>query len=217
MRVTVSNKLRAIIMGPPGSGKGTVAGRIVAAFPNMQHRSSGDLLRAQISKGTELGKEAQTYINDGKLVPDELVTKLILAEIPESGSFLLDGFPRTPGQAAVLAEHVDIETVVDLDVPFDVIMERLTSRWTHLPSGRVYNTGFSPPKVPGIDDETGEPLIQRDDDKPETVKARLDIYENQCRPLRAFYAEKNILNRFSGSETNVIWPKVKEFLDTKDI
>ena len=139
MRVTVSNKLRAIIMGPPGSGKGTVAGRIVAAFPAMQHRSSGDLLRAQISKGTDLGKEAQTYINDGKvnweiliknqflthysqLVPDELVTKLILAEIPESGSFLLDGFPRTPGQAAVLDEHVDIETVIDLDVPFDVIM-----------------------------------------------------------------------------------------------
>jgi len=217
MRVTLSNQLRAIIMGPPGSGKGTVAGRIVAAFPNMQHRSSGDLLRAQISKGTELGKEAQTFINAGKLVPDELVTKLILAEIPEEGSFLLDGFPRTPGQAAVLDEHVDVETVIDLDVPFDVIMERLTSRWTHLPSGRVYNIGFSPPKVPGKDDVTGEDLIQRDDDKPETVQARLDIYENQCAPLRAFYADKNILNRFSGSETNVIWPKVKEFLDTKDI
>jgi len=215
MRLSLANKLRAIIMGPPGSGKGTVAGRIVAAFPEMQHRSSGDLLRAQIQKGTELGKEAQTYINEGKLVPDELVTKLILAEIPESGSFLLDGFPRTPGQAAVLAEHVDIETVIDLDVPFDVIMDRLTSRWTHLASGRVYNTGFNPPKVAGIDDETGEPLIQRDDDKPETVQARLDIYENQCRPLRAFYAEKNILNRFSGSETNVIWPKVKDFLDEK--
>jgi nucleoside-triphosphate--adenylate kinase len=215
MRVSSVQLLRAIIMGPPGSGKGTVAGRIVAAFPEMQHRSSGDLLRAQIQKGTELGTEAQKYINQGKLVPDELVTKLILAEIPESGSFLLDGFPRTPAQAAVLAQHVDIETVIDLDVPFEVIKDRLTSRWTHPASGRVYNTGFNPPKVAGIDDETGDELIQRDDDKPETVQARLDIYENQCRPLREFYDQKSILNRFQGRETNVIWPKVKTFLDGK--
>jgi len=210
--LTVPRKLKAIIMGAPGSGKGTIAGRITSNYPQMEHKSSGDLLRGQIEKGTGIAKEAQIYMNEGKLVPDWLVTKLCLEEMPE-GPVLLDGFPRTKQQAEWLAEKVEIEAVIDLNVPFEVIKDRLTSRWTHPASGRVYNTGFNDPKVPGIDDVTGEPLIQRDDDKPETVQNRLDVYAETSGPLREFYKEKGILYTFTGDRTDVIWPLVKEFLD----
>jgi len=211
MKLTISNQIKAIIMGAPGSGKGTIAGRITSNFPQMAHRSSGDLLRAQIEQGTDLGAEAKTFMDQGKLVPDDLVTKMALASIPE-GSILLDGFPRSVPQAKSLADAVEIEAVIDLNVPFEVIKDRLTSRWVHPGSGRVYNTGFNDPKVPGIDDETGEPLIQRDDDKPETVQNRLDVYDSTSGPLREFYAEKGVLHTFSGDRTDVIWPQVLEFL-----
>merc|ERR1712050_701972 len=129
-------------MGAPGSGKGTIAGRITTNFPQMAHRSSGDLLRAQLDKGTGLGKEAKLYMDEGKLVPDWMVTKIALAEIPD-GAFLLDGFPRSLNQAKWLSEKVAIDAVIDLNVPSEVIKERLTSRWVHPASGRVYNTGFN--------------------------------------------------------------------------
>lgn len=211
MRLSVPNYLKAIIMGAPGSGKGTIAGRITKAYPEMVHKSSGDLLRAQIKRGTGLGREAQRYMDEGKLVPDWMVTKLALDEIGE-GAILLDGFPRSVKQAEALADHTDIDAVIDLDVPFDVIKDRLTSRWTHAPSGRVYNTGFNDPKVPGKDDVTGEDLIQRDDDKPETVQNRLDVYEETSGPLRDFYRERGMLHTFTGDKTDVIWPMVEKFL-----
>jgi len=198
-------------MGAPGSGKGTIAGRITTHYPIMAHKSSGDLLREQMAKGTGLGKEAKVYMDEGKLVPDWMVTKLCMDAIPE-GAVLLDGFPRSVKQAESLAREHQIEAVIDLNVPFDVIKDRLTSRWTHAPSGRVYNIGFNDPKVPGIDDVTGEALIQRDDDLPETVQNRLDVYESTCGPLRDFYKEKGILYTFTGDKTDVIWPMVNEFL-----
>ena len=181
-------------------------------------------------------------MDGGQLVPDHLVTKIVINEIPD-GPFLLDGFPRTVVQAEELGNAVEIDAVIDLDVPFDVIevsslirveltrelicQERLTSRWVHPGSGRVYNTGFSDPKVPGKDDVTGEDLIQRDDDKPETVQARLkvcnkrltfpnsrsfQVYEDTCGPLREFYAKQGKLHTFSGNATAIIWPQVEEFL-----
>ncbi|CBY20556.1 unnamed protein product [Oikopleura dioica] len=211
MKLTVAQQLRAIIMGAPGSGKGTISARITENYGKMAHRSSGDMLRAQVEKGSGVGKEAKRFMDGGQLVPDHLVTKIVINEIPE-GAFLLDGFPRTVVQAEELGNSVEVDAVIDLDVPFDVIEERLTSRWVHPGSGRVYNTGFSDPKVPGKDDVTGEDLIQRDDDKPETVQARLKVYEDTCGPLREFYAKQGKLHTFSGNATAVIWPQVEEFL-----
>ncbi|XP_077105267.1 GTP:AMP phosphotransferase AK3, mitochondrial isoform X2 [Ranitomeya variabilis] len=167
---------RAVIMGPPGSGKGTISDRIVKHFA-LKHLSSGDLLRLNMQKKT--------------------------------------GFPRTVPQAQALDKAHQIDTVIDLNVPFQTIKDRLTARWIHAGSGRVYNTEFNPPKVSGIDDVTGEPLIQREDDKPETVTKRLTAYEELTRPVLEYYKNKGVLETFSGTETNKIWPHVRSFLQTK--
>ncbi|XP_071396886.1 GTP:AMP phosphotransferase AK3, mitochondrial isoform X2 [Centroberyx affinis] len=167
---------RAVIMGPPGSGKGTVSARITKTF-GLKHISSGDLLRGNIKAKT--------------------------------------GFPRTVSQAESLDEVYTVDTVINLDVPFQTIKQRLTSRWTHLPSGRVYNIDFNPPKVAGLDDVTGEPLAQRDDDTPYTVTRRLKAYETQTEPVLEYYRSKGVLETFSGTETNKIWPHVQAFLHKK--
>ncbi|NXJ15661.1 KAD3 phosphotransferase, partial [Odontophorus gujanensis] len=125
------------------------------------------------------------------------------------------GFPRTVAQAEALDKECQIDTVIDLDVPFETIKCRLTARWIHPTSGRVYNLEFSPPKVQGIDDITGEPLVQRDDDKPETVSKRLQAYDAQTKPVLEYYREKGLLKSFSGTETNKIWPHIYTFLQTK--
>ncbi|XP_075683582.1 GTP:AMP phosphotransferase AK3, mitochondrial [Rhinoderma darwinii] len=207
---------RAVIMGPPGSGKGTISDRIVKHFA-LNHLSSGDLLRLNIQKKTEIGILAKTYIEQGQLVPDDVITRLIIQELNNFGehNWLLDGFPRTVPQAQALDEAHQINTVIDLNVPFQTIKDRLTARWIHPGSGRVYNTEFNPPKVSGIDDLTGEPLIQREDDKPETVNKRLKAYEALTKPVLQYYKNKGVLETFSGMETNKIWPHVHSFLRTK--
>ncbi|CAH1243780.1 AK4 [Branchiostoma lanceolatum] len=211
-----SKLLRAIIMGPPGSGKGTISGRIVHDF-GMKHLSSGDLLRIQIMNSTAAGLEAKKFIDQGALVPDDVMVQLILNELREitNHSWLLDGFPRTVPQAEALSDKLDIDVVMNLDVPFETIKQRLTARWVHPGSGRVYNLDWNPPQIPGKDDVTGEELIQRDDDKPETVTARLRNYENQTKPLLQFYSAAGKLVSFHGTESNIIYPKVKDFLATK--
>ncbi|XP_001365155.1 GTP:AMP phosphotransferase AK3, mitochondrial [Monodelphis domestica] len=208
--------LRAVIMGPPGSGKGTVSSRIIKHF-DLKHLSSGDLLRDNMNKGTEIGVLAKTFIDQGKLIPDDVMTRLALHELKNLAqySWLLDGFPRTVPQAEALDKVHQIDTVIDLNVPFEIIKQRLTSRWIHPSSGRVYNTEFNPPKKIGIDDITGEPLIQREDDKPETVTKRLKAYEAQTKPVLEYYRNKGVLETFSGTETNKIWPQVYAFLQTK--
>jgi adenylate kinases len=170
-----------LILGKPGGGKGTISKKILKDFPMFTHFSTGDLLRQHVLQKTEIGKEAKKHMDSGSLVPDDLMIRLVLDEAEkeaENGnSLLLDGFPRTMEQAKALAESVNVDLVVDLNVPNDTIIERISERYVHLGSGRVYNLSYNPPRVPGLDDVTGEKLVQREDDKPETVRRRLEAYD----------------------------------------
>lgn len=211
-----SKLFRCVIMGPPGSGKGTVAERILNHFP-LAHISCGDQIRTQVRRQTSIGKEAHQFMQDGRLVPSTLISKIMAQEIGrhDQDNLLLDGFPRTVDQAKFLQELSRIDAVIELDVPYDVIVDRLTDRWIHPGSGRIYNLQFNPPKVPGIDDVTGEPLVQREDDKPETVKARLDNFDRSERPVSEYFRDIGRLEKFKGRETNQIWPQVYDYLTTK--
>ncbi|KAI0231314.1 GTP:AMP phosphotransferase AK3, mitochondrial [Lamellibrachia satsuma] len=203
-------------MGPPGCGKGTISERIVRDFA-MIHVASGDILRNHILKETVLGMEAEPYVDGGQLVPDNIMLDLIIGELAKlnNKSWLLDGFPRTLKQAEAVQTIETKEVVIDLNVPFEVIIERIKGRWVHIPSGRIYHTEFSPPKVPGKDDMTGEPLVQRHDDKPETVEKRLEAYRKMTEPVLNFYKQEGILTEFTGKYSNEIWPLVHKFLSTK--
>ncbi|XP_026153962.1 GTP:AMP phosphotransferase AK3, mitochondrial isoform X2 [Mastacembelus armatus] len=165
----------------------------------------------------ELGLLMKSCIDQGQLVPDDVMSRLILSDLRAMGrsSWLLDGFPRTVFQAEALDDAYIVDTVINLNVPFETIKQRLTSRWTHLPSGRIYNIDFNPPKVPGFDDVTGDPLVQRDDDTPETVTRRLAAYKTQTEPVLEFYRSKGVLETFSGTETNQIWPHIEAFFHRK--
>lgn len=211
----MANRLRVIILGAPGSGKGTISSRIVRDF-NLSHLSSGDILRSNIGNKTPLGLQVKEYVTKGALVPDSLVTKLMVTEVKKLGpqvDWLLDGFPRTQSQAEALdADNVVPEAVVNLNVPFEVIINRLKHRWIHPASGRVYNLEFNPPKVPFKDDQTGEPLIQREDDKPETVLKRLKVYEDATQPILSHYSKKNLVASFTGTTSDFLWPFVKTHL-----
>jgi nucleoside-triphosphate--adenylate kinase len=207
---------KAVILGAPGSGKGTISERIVRDF-GLAHLASGDLLRSHVSKQTALGKEAKKYIENGQLVPDVLMVDLISEELKklQGRNWLLDGFPRTASQAKTLHGREPVDVVISLDVPAEVIVDRIKGRLSHPASGRIYHTEFNPPKKPGVDDVTGEPLVQRADDNPETVRKRLDTYAATMAPLVEFYKSVGILETFPGRETNQIWPKVYDFLSTK--
>uniref|UniRef100_A0A1A9WSF3 GTP:AMP phosphotransferase, mitochondrial n=1 Tax=Glossina brevipalpis TaxID=37001 RepID=A0A1A9WSF3_9MUSC len=205
---------RVVILGPPASGKGTISKRIVDKF-DFVHISPGDILRSNIEKRTELGKKAVTYVNQGKLVPDELIIKCITDHLKQvnNKSFLLDGFPRNVTQAKSLSAVQQLNAVINLNVPHEVIIERIEGRWIHLKSGRIYNTGFNAPKIPGKDDITGENLIKRDDDKVDIVAERLKIYEAEVKPVLEYYQQfPDIIKTFHGRTTNEIYPKVEKFI-----
>jgi len=206
-------KTCALIIGAPGSGKGTISNWIVRDF-GLTHVSSGDLLRAQMRDGTPLGKEAKSFIDKGDLVPDNVIVGLIASELKKLGDtpWLLDGFPRTQPQAEALQAETPVNVVVNLDVPFDTIIDRIKDRWIHPGSGRVYNLIFNPPKVAGKDDETGEDLIQRDDDKPESVRNRLEVFKANTEPVLEYYRAQGILKDFKGTESKKIWPHVEAYL-----
>lgn len=197
-------------------GKGTISSRIIKHF-NIKHVSSGDVLRRNIEQKTQLGLEAEKYMNKGQLIPDNKIIDCMLAETSKiKGSWLLDGFPRTEAQAQKLWEIQKIDCVISLDVPYDIIIDRVKKRWVHMGSGRVYNLDFNPPKVQFKDDVTGEPLVQRVDDDPELLKKRLQIYDEMTKPVIDFYKAKNIIHDFRGSTSDEIWPKVKEHLHKYD-
>ncbi|NVK39265.1 MAG: adenylate kinase [Gammaproteobacteria bacterium] len=182
--------MRIILLGAPGAGKGTQAQFICEKF-NIPQISTGDMLRAAVKAGTELGKQVETIMQTGGLVSDDLIISLVKERIAEpdcANGCLFDGFPRTIPQAEAMIEAgVDIDYVVEIDVDDEEIVKRMSGRRVHPGSGRTYHVIYNPPKVEGKDDETGEDLIQREDDAEETVRKRLGIYHDQTAPLVGFY------------------------------
>jgi adenylate kinase len=184
--------MRLILLGAPGAGKGTQATFICQEY-GIPQISTGDMLRAAVKAGTEMGLAAKKVMDAGGLVGDDIIIGLVKERISNpdcAKGFLFDGFPRTIPQADALKEAgVKLDCVLEIDVPFEAIIERMSGRRAHVASGRTYHVKFNPPKVEGIDDVTGEPLIQRDDDKEDTVKKRLEVYSAQTRPLVEYYAQ----------------------------
>lgn len=195
--------MRVILLGAPGAGKGTQAKYISEKY-GIPQISTGDMLRAAVKAKTELGLQVEQVMASGGLVTDDIIIALVKERIQEqdcTSGFLFDGFPRTIPQAqAMIDGSVEIDVVLEIDVPDDEIVKRLSGRRVHLDSGRVYHVEYNPPKLQGKDDETGEVLIQRDDDKEETVRNRLAVYHEQTEPLVNFYTELS----FADNNVNVI-------------
>jgi adenylate kinase len=189
--------MRVILLGPPGAGKGTQAKFICDKF-GIPQISTGDMLRAAIKAGTPLGREAQKVMDAGHLVPDDIVMGLVKERLKQPDcerGYLFDGFPRTIPQAeAITRDRVGIDYILEIEVPDEEIITRMSGRRVHPGSGRVYHVTFNPPKVGGRDDATGEPLVQREDDREDTVRKRLEVYRAQTRPLIDYY------QRFSGGK-----------------
>ncbi|KTC78337.1 adenylate kinase [Legionella brunensis] len=184
--------MRLMLLGGPGAGKGTQALKLINYF-KIPQISTGDMLRSAIAAGTELGKSAKKVMDAGELVSDEIIIGLVKERLQQAdcdNGFLFDGFPRTLPQADALKNaHIKLDHVIEIAVPDDEIISRISGRLVHLPSGRVYHKKAHPPKKDNLDDITGEPLVQRDDDKEETIKQRLAVYHQQTEPLIKYYQE----------------------------
>ncbi|ODV94297.1 hypothetical protein PACTADRAFT_44494 [Pachysolen tannophilus NRRL Y-2460] len=224
--MSLTKPLRLLLLGAPGSGKGTQTSKLLAKIPTLTSISSGDLLRKEISIKSSIGKTASKYIEKGDLLPDSIILDLIYKELSDknwlspNATWLLDGFPRTLNQAIGLdnrlsKHNVNINLVVELDIPEDVILQRVENRWVHIPSGRVYNTQYNPPKIPGKDDITGENLSKRPDDNAQVFKQRLQKYHNEITPLKKFYENQNILHKVSGETSDIIFPKLYNLIISK--
>lgn len=240
-KTNILRPIRLLLLGAPGSGKGTQTSRLLKDFPQIHSISSGDLLRQEIKQGSEIGQKYASIIKTGGLIPDTSIVELIKQELisknflssssssssttineeKKNNSWLLDGFPRTLNQAKMLDKMLEqgdsnnnntLNLVVELDVPESVILERIENRWVHVPSGRVYNLTFNPPKVEGKDDVTGEPLSKRPDDNPATFKERIDLYKSETLPLLDYYAGRGIVRTVQGETSDIIYPKLKELL-----
>ena len=202
------SELNLILFGPPGAGKGTQAARLQEDF-RLPYVATGDILRAAVKDGSELGVKAKGYMDAGKLVPDELLIDLVVDRIGADDArdgFILDGFPRTRAQADALAEAFDrlgrrITAVLLFDVPDEDLVRRISGRRVSVKTGRVYHVETDPPKHEGRCDVDGSRLMQRDDDKPEVVKRRLDVYHEQTEPLVSYYDERGLLRRIDGTRS----------------
>jgi len=202
------SELNLILLGPPGAGKGTQAERLVEDF-DLPYYATGDILRAAVKEGTPLGKEAKAYMDRGDLVPDDLICRVIMERIdsPEAGDgFLLDGFPRNVHQAEVLEKALkdrdrELTAALLIDVDDSEVIKRLSGRRVCVKSGHNYHVDFDPPKNEGVCDQDGSRLVQREDDKPETVKHRLDVYRDQTEPLVERFEKEGLLRRFDGSRS----------------
>ena len=198
--------MKIVMLGAPGAGKGTQA-KMIAEKYRIPHISTGDIFRANIKNGTELGKQAKEYMDKGQLVPDELTVKILLDRVAQEdckNGYVLDGFPRTIPQAEVLDKALTelgdyIDYAIDVNVPDENIIKRMSGRRACLTCGATYHIEHVPPKKEGICDACGNELVLRDDDKPETVKNRLDVYHKQTQPLIDYYTEKNILKTVDGT------------------
>ncbi|NXW22661.1 KAD4 kinase, partial [Circaetus pectoralis] len=209
-----SKLLRAVVLGPPGSGKGTMCEKIARSF-GLQHLSSGQFLRESLGGGggeCPRGSPLRDCGADGFISITAAFLPLMTAPFCCGAR---TGFPRTLGQAEALDRICELDLVISLNIPFETLKDRLSARWVHPASGRVYNMDFNPPHVQGIDDLTGEPLVQREDDKPEAVAARLRKYKDAAKPVIELYKSRGILHSFSGTETNKIWPYVYTLLSSK--
>jgi adenylate kinase len=206
--IAAVSELNLILVGPPGAGKGTQAERLTEDF-NLPYFATGNILRAAVADGTELGRQAKAFMDAGELVPDAVIIGVILDALagPDSADgFLLDGFPRTVPQADALGEALvkvgrNLTAVLLIDVDDDEVVRRLSGRRTCTKAGHTYHVEFDPPKHEGVCDQDGSKLVQRDDDRPDTIRRRLAVYHEQTEPLVAYYEERDLLRRFDGTRT----------------
>jgi adenylate kinase len=216
------SELNLILLGPPGAGKGTQAERLREDF-GLPHIATGDMLRAQVAEGTELGREARKFMDAGELVPDEVIIGMIIKRVQDEDArdgFLLDGYPRTEQQADALAEALAgldrrLTATLLIEVPDEEVVRRLAGRRVCVMNGHVYHLEFDPPKHEGVCDQDGSRLIQRDDDKEETIRRRLDVYDRQTAPLIDYYDKAGLLRRFDGRrDANEVHDHIRATLAT---
>ena len=211
--------MRLILLGAPGAGKGTVA-KMLTEIDGSVQISTGDILRAAVKEGTELGKKAESYMKAGELVPDQLIMDIMgerLLEDDAKAGFLLDGFPRTIPQAEALKEllnklGIELQAAVNLNVPRDVILDRLTTRRTCVDCGAIYNVKSNPPKVEGVCDKCGGAVVQRDDETEEAISKRLDVFNEQTAPLVGFYEKEGLLLDVNATSSDEVVKTIREHL-----